>query len=64
MQMAPSFKFPVLNLFFNVVDGIGTLHVKGDGLAGECLNEDLRGIQRSTKLSTFETAGNNGSHRS
>ena len=26
-------------------------HVKGDGLAGECLNEDLRGVQRSTKLS-------------
>jgi len=43
----PSFKFPVLDLFSVAVEGIGRLHVKGDGLAGECLNKDLHGVQCS-----------------
>ena len=33
----------VLNLGLNVVDGIARLHLKGDGLAGESLDEDLHG---------------------
>src|SRR5438270_680042 len=36
LTVYPSFEFPVLNLFLDIVDGIGILHVKGDGLAGEC----------------------------
>ena len=31
----------VLDLLLDVVDGIGRFHLKGDGLAGESLNEDL-----------------------
>ena len=31
----------VLDLRLDVVDGIGGLDLKGDGLAGESLNEDL-----------------------
>merc|ERR1719291_398591 len=31
----------VLNLCFNVLDGVGRLHLEGDGLAGEGLDEDL-----------------------
>ena len=31
----------VLNLRLHVVDGIGRLHIEGDGLAGERLYEDL-----------------------
>ena len=30
-----------LNLCFNVLDGVGRLHLEGDGLAGEGLDEDL-----------------------
>jgi hypothetical protein len=33
----------VLDLGLDVVDGIGGLHLKGDGLAGEGLDEDLHG---------------------
>jgi len=33
--------FLVLNLGFNIIDGIGWLDLKGDGLAGEGLDEDL-----------------------
>jgi hypothetical protein len=35
-----------LNLSLDVVDGIRWLNVEGDGLAGECLYEDLREIAR------------------
>ena len=31
----------VLNLGLDVVDGVGALHLEGDGLAGEGLDEDL-----------------------
>ena len=30
-----------LDLGFHVLDGVGRLHLKGDGLAGEGLDEDL-----------------------
>ena len=33
--------FLVLNLGLDVFDSVGRLHVEGDGLAGECLYEDL-----------------------
>jgi hypothetical protein len=33
--------FLVLDLGLDVVDGIGRLHLKGDGLAGQGLDEDL-----------------------
>ena len=31
----------VLNLRLDVIDGVGRLHLEGDGLAGESLHEDL-----------------------
>jgi len=36
----------ILNLRLDVVDGIRWLDIKGDGLAGECLYEDLRELAR------------------
>lgn len=33
--------FLVLNLGLDVVDGVGRLHLQGDGLASESLNKDL-----------------------
>jgi len=31
----------ILNLGLDIVDGVGGLHLKGDGLSGERLNENL-----------------------
>jgi hypothetical protein len=31
----------VLNLALDHIDGVGALHLEGDGLAGECFHEDL-----------------------
>ena len=36
----------IVDLRLDVVDGIRWLNVEGDGLAGECLNEDLREVAR------------------
>jgi len=35
--------FLVLDLRFNVIDGIRGLNLEGDGLSGESLHEDLHG---------------------
>jgi len=41
----PSFEH-TLNLAFNIVDGVGRLDLKGDGLTREGLDEDLH-VRRS-----------------
>lgn len=33
--------FLILDLGFNVVDGVGALHLEGDGLSGEGFHKDL-----------------------
>ena len=35
----------VLNLSLHVVDGVAGLHLEGDGLAGQSLDEDLHGVR-------------------
>ena len=37
----------VLNLSLDVLDGVRRLNIKGDGLAGESLNEDLHTSTKS-----------------
>ena len=44
----------VLNLALDIVDGVGRLHLKGDGLAGQGLYKDLH-VACSTK-STMTTS--------
>ena len=39
----------VLDLGLHIVDGVGGLHLKGDGLAREGLHEDLHLQRRITK---------------
>ena len=46
-----SLPFLVLDLSLDVVNGVGRLDLKGDGLAGECLNEDLHGSVMATRKS-------------
>jgi hypothetical protein len=42
----------VLNLGLDVVDSVGGLDLQGDGLSGECLNEDLlRWVSNNSKAS-------------
>ena len=36
----------VLNLGLDVIDGIGGLHLEGDGLSGQGFNKDLHSAQR------------------
>ena len=38
--------FLVLDLGLDVVDGIGRLNLKGDGLAGQSLHKDLHAVYR------------------
>jgi hypothetical protein len=38
--------FLILNLGLDIVDGVGGLHLKGDGLASESLNKDLHAMLR------------------
>ena len=33
--------FLVLDLLLHILDGVRALHLEGDGLAGQCLDEDL-----------------------
>ena len=44
----------VLNLRLHIVDGIGRLHIEGDGLAGERLHEDLHRCKIRKLLGTFQ----------
>ena len=52
----PSFEH-TLNLAFNIVDGVGRLDLKGDGLTREGLDEDLHvrrsGITKTTVSSSL-----------
>jgi len=36
--------FLVLDLGFDVIDGIGGFHLEGDGLSGEGLDKDLHAV--------------------
>jgi len=45
LTVCSSFGLPVLDLFLDAVGGIGRLHFKGGGLAGECLNKDLQCVR-------------------
>nr|POE59612.1 hypothetical protein CFP56_19131 [Quercus suber] len=42
--------FLVLDLGLHVVDGVGALHLQGDGLAGQSFHEDLHLFEREKDL--------------
>ena len=52
MLMASRPTFLVLDFGLDVVNGIGSLHLKGDGLAGESLDEDLH-VGQETVVKDF-----------
>jgi hypothetical protein len=39
--------FLVLNLGFDIIDGIRRFHLKGDGLSGEGLDKDLHATRKA-----------------
>ena len=43
--------FLVLDLGFDVIDGIGGFHLEGDGLSGEGLDKDLHAIRQGLQVS-------------
>jgi hypothetical protein len=46
--------FFVLNLGFNIIDGVRRLHLEGDGLSGESLDEDLHAEQKASMAAVIE----------
>lgn len=42
--------FLVLDLGFNIVDGVGGLDLEGDGLSGEGLDKYLHAIRRAMQI--------------
>jgi hypothetical protein len=43
--------FLVLDLGFDVIDGIGGFHLEGDGLSGESLDKDLHAVSQGLQVS-------------
>ena len=39
--------FLVLDLCFHIIDGVGGLNLKGDGLSGKGLDEDLHAMRQA-----------------
>merc|ERR1719267_507135 len=37
----------VLDLLLHILNGVGWLHIEGDGLAGECFDEDLHATAKT-----------------
>ena len=48
--MRADIPFLVLDLGFDVIDGVGGFDLQGDGLSGEGLDEDLHAIRRGTRV--------------
>ena len=43
--------FLVLDLGFDVIDGVGGFDLEGDGLSGEGLDKDLHAVWGATRVS-------------